>query len=69
MVELELQEYWWRKPWRLAEAKPIQYLSSQDLTTFWQIKLWWIGNELPNPLKLSPAKVLCYMVPGLVHVY
>jgi len=23
-------------------------LFSLDLTTFWQIKLWWIGNELPK---------------------
>ena len=61
-MELELQEYWERKLWQLAEAKPIQYLSSQDLTTFWQIKLWRIGNEPPNPPKFSPTKVLCYMV-------
>ena len=60
-MELELQENWWRKLW-FAEAKPIQYLSSQDLTTFWQIKLWQIGNELPNQPKFSPAKVLCYTV-------
>ena len=29
---------------------------------FWQIKLWQIGNEPPNPPKFSPAKVLCYTV-------
>ena len=66
LAELELQEYWRRKLWRLAEAKPIQYLSqdlnSQDLATFWRIKLWRIGNEPPNPPKFSPTKVLCYMV-------
>ena len=51
LAELELLENWQRKLWRLAEAKPIQYLRSQDLTTFWQI-----GNKPP---KFSPAKVLC----------
>jgi len=39
-------------------------LFSLDLTTFWRIKLWWIGKEPPNPPKFSPAKVLCYMVQG-----
>ena len=62
LVELELQENWQRKLWRLAEAKPIQYLSSRDLTTFWWIKLWCIGNEPPNTPKFSPAKVLYYTV-------
>ena len=61
-AELELQENWWRKLWWLAEAKSIQYLSSRDLTTFWQIKLWRIGNGPPNPPKFSPAKVLCCTV-------
>jgi len=37
-------------------------LFSLDLTTFWWIKLWRIGNELPNPPKFSPAKVLHYTV-------
>jgi len=37
-------------------------LFSLDLTTFWRIKFWQIGNELPNPPKFSPTKVLCYMV-------
>ena len=62
MAELELQENWRTKLWRLAEAKPIHYWSSRDLTTFWRIKLWRIGNEPPNPPKFSPAKVLCYTV-------
>ena len=64
-MELELQEYWQRKLWWLAEAKPILYFNSQDLTTFWWIKLWRIGNEPPNLPKFSPAKVLCYMVSHL----
>ena len=67
LVELELQENWWRKLWWLAEAKPIQYLSSQDLTMFWLIKLWQIGNESPNPPKFSPVKVLCYTVYWTLH--
>ena len=56
MAELEPQEYWWRKLWWLAEAKPIQYFSSQDLTTFWRIKLWRIGNEPPIRQSFIPPK-------------
>ena len=29
---------------------------------FRRIKLWWIGNGLPNPPKFFPAKVWCYTV-------
>ena len=39
LVELELQENWQRKLWRLAEAKSIQYLRSQDLTTFGRLAM------------------------------
>ena len=67
LAELQLQENWQRKLWQLAEAKPIQYWSSQDLTAFWQIKLWRIGNKLPNPPKFSPAKVLCYTINKNFH--
>ena len=35
---------------------------------FWQIKLWLIGNELPDLPKFSPTKVLCYMVTNLTFI-
>jgi len=45
-------------------------LFSLDLTTFWRIKLWRIGNEPPNLPKFSSAKVLCYTVNSLcIHMY
>ena len=62
LAELELQENWLRKLWQLVEAKPIQYLISRDLTTFWQIKFGGLAMNLPNPPKFSPAKVFFYTV-------
>ena len=69
-MELELQEYWQRKLWWLAEAKPILYFNSQDLTNFWWIKLWRIGNEPPNPHQsFLPPKfcVIWYLIYRTVY--
>ena len=61
---------WQRKLWRLAEAKPIQYLSLRDLTTFWMIKLWRISNKPPNPPSFLPPKFCAYdiMIINLIAV-
>ena len=43
----------------VGRGKAHSILELQDFPTFWQIKLWQIGNE---PSKFSPTKVLCYTV-------